>query len=155
MLKQTAAIPPFEPGDLGTPLPEPVWADFAPPPPGALFGLMGGKARHARAQEAAQAAFEQEQADYALAEDARARRLQQARAAHEARVKANEAEVREHNAAVDELEGNFRAAVPDAVEEFFAEVLALSEYPAASRINTRSPTGASLVSWSSNTGCRP
>jgi restriction system protein len=111
MLKQTAAVPPFEPGDLGTPLPEPVWADFAPPPPGALSGLMGGKARHARAQEAAQATFAQAQADHALAEDARARQLQQARAAHEAQVKANEVEVREHNAAVDELEGNFRAAV--------------------------------------------
>jgi restriction system protein len=129
MLKQTAAIPPFEPGDLGTPLPEPVWADFAPPPPGALSGLMRGKARHARAQEAAQAAFKRAQADHVLTEDARARQLQQARAAHEARVKAHEAEVRDHNAAVSELEGNFRAAVPEAVEEFFAEVLALSEYP--------------------------
>jgi restriction system protein len=129
MLKQTAAIPPFEPDDLGTPLPEPAWTDFAPPPPGALSGLMGGKARHARAQEAAQAAFEQAQADHALAEDARARQLQQARAAHEAQVKAHEAEVRDHNAAVSELEGNFRAAIPEAVEEFFAEVLAQSEYP--------------------------
>jgi restriction system protein len=112
MLKQTAAIPPFEPDDLGTPLPEPAWTDFAPPPPGALSGLMGGKARHARAQEAAQAAFEQAQADHALAEDARARQLQQARAAHEAQVKAHEAEVRDHNAAVSELEGNFPGGHP-------------------------------------------
>ena len=59
MLKQTAAVPPFEPGDLGKPLPVPVWEDFAPPPPGVLSGLVGGKARHARAQEAARDAFEQ------------------------------------------------------------------------------------------------
>ena len=49
MLKQTAAVPPFEPGDLVSPLPVPVWEDFAPPLPGVLSGLMGGKARHARA----------------------------------------------------------------------------------------------------------
>ena len=129
MLKQSAAVPPIEPGDLGKPLPVPVWEDFAPPPPGALSGLVGGKARHARAQETARDAFEHARADHALAEDARASQLQEARAAHDLRVRAIEAEVREHNAAVDELEGNFRAAVPDAVEEYFGQVLALSDYP--------------------------
>ena len=129
MLKQTAAVPPFEPGDLGKLLPVPVWEDFAPPPPGVLSGLVGGKARHARAQEAARDAFEQSCADHALAEEARARQLQEARAAHDLRIKAIEAEVREHNAAVDELEAAFRAGVPDAVEEYFGQVLALSEYP--------------------------
>ena len=38
-------------------------------------------------------------------------------------------EVREHNAAVDELEQDFRAGEPDAVEEYFTQILALSEYP--------------------------
>lgn len=129
VLKQTAAVPPFEPGDLGEPLPVPVWEDFAPSPPGVLSGLMGGKARHALAQEEARGAFEQACADHALAEDTRARQLQEARAAHDLRVKAIEGEVCEHNAAVDELEGAFRAGVPDAVEEYFGQVLALSEYP--------------------------
>jgi len=129
MLKQAAAVPPFEPGDLGKPLPEPVLEDFVPPPPGVLSGLMGGKTRHARAQEAARAAFEQARVDHALAEQVRARHLEQARGAHDLRVKAIEAEVREHNAAVDELESNFQAGLPDAVEEFFSQVLALSEYP--------------------------
>ena len=31
--------------------------------------------------------------------------------------------------AVDELERDFRAGVPDAVEEYFTELLALSQYP--------------------------
>ncbi len=129
MLKQTPAVPPFEPGDLGKPLPVPVWEDSAPPPPGVLSGLLGGKDRHARAQEAARDVFEQACADHAHAEHARTRQLQEARAAHDLRVKAIEAEAREHNAAVDELESNFRMGVPDAVEEYFTEVLALSEYP--------------------------
>jgi hypothetical protein len=129
MLKRTAAVPPFEPGDLGKPLPIPAWEAFAPPPPGVLSGLVGGKARHARAQQAARDAFEQSCADRALAEEARARQLQEAHAAHDLRIKAIEAEVREHNAAVDELEGAFRAGVPDAVEDYFSQVPALSEYP--------------------------
>lgn len=129
MLKQSAAVPPFEPGDLGKQLPVPVWEDFAPPPPGVLSGLVGGKARHARAQEAARDIFDHARADHALAEDAHASQLQEARTAHDVRVRAIEAEVREHNAAVDELDGNFRAAMPDAVEEYFGQVLALSDYP--------------------------
>ena len=129
MLKQSAAVPSFEPGDLGKPVASSGVEDFAPPPPGVLSGLVGGKGRHARAQEAARDAFEHARADHALAEDARASQLQEARAAHDVRVRAIEAEVREHNAAVDELEGIFRAAVPDAVEEYFGQVLALSDYP--------------------------
>ena len=129
MLKQTAAIPPFQPDGLGEALPLPVWEDFAPPPPGVLSGLMGGKARHARAQEAAQDAFELACADHALAEEARARQFLEARLAHDLRTKAIEAEIREHNAAVDELERAFRAGAPDAVEEYFDQILALSGYP--------------------------
>jgi restriction system protein len=129
MLKKAAAVPPFEPGDLGKPSPEPLWEDFAPAPPGVLSGLTGGKARFAQAQQAAEAAFEQALAAHALIEETRTRRLGEARAAHGLQVKAIEAEVRDHNVAVDELERNFRAAAPDAVEEFFGQVLALSEYP--------------------------
>jgi restriction system protein len=129
-LKQSAVAAPFDPGGLGQPLPVPVWEDFAPPAPSALAGLIGGKARHARAQEAARAALEQAIAEHGLAEKKRARQLQEAREAHDRMVLEFEAEVREHNAAVDELEGNFRAGVPEAVEEYFSQLLALSEYPA-------------------------
>jgi restriction system protein len=72
MLKQTLAVPSFEPGDLDKPFPVPVWENFAPPPPGVLSGLVGGKARHARAQEAARDALSRH-ADHAPVEDARAR----------------------------------------------------------------------------------
>jgi restriction system protein len=129
MLKRPATVPAFDPGDLDKPLPAPVWEDFAPPAPGVLSGLVGGKGRHARAQEAARTAFEQACADHARAEDSRVRQLQAAREGYERKVQALEAEVREHNASVDELESDFRAGVPDAVEEYFTQVLALSEYP--------------------------
>jgi restriction system protein len=90
---------------------------------------MGGKARHARAEQTARDAFQQAQADHAVAEETRNLQLQAARAAYDLRVETIEAEVREQNAAVDELERSFQAGVPDAVEEFFGQVLALSAYP--------------------------
>jgi restriction system protein len=129
MLKRTATPPPFDVGDLASPIPAPAWDDFAPPPPGVLSGLMGGKARYARAEETARDAFQQAQADHAVAEETRNRQLQAARSAHDLRVVTIEAEVREHNAAIDELERNFHAGMPDAVEDYFGQVLALSDYP--------------------------
>jgi hypothetical protein len=129
MLKRPAVVPSFDPGDLGKPLPVPVWEAFAPPSPGALSGLVGGKGRHARAEQVAREALEQACAEHARAEDARVRELRAARERHDQQVQALEAEVREHNAAVDELESDFGAGVPDAVEDFFTQVLALSEYP--------------------------
>jgi restriction system protein len=129
MLRRSASVPPFDPGDLGDPLPLPRWEDFEPPPPGGLATLMGGRARHARAQETARAAFEREAAAREQAETTRLARLRSERAAYEQMAAAAEAEVSDHNAEVDELERWFAARDPDAVEQFFAEVLGLSEYP--------------------------
>jgi restriction system protein len=64
MLKQTPEVPPFDPGDLADAWPAPQWEDYAPPPPGALSGLVGGKARYTRAREVALQAFQQAQADH-------------------------------------------------------------------------------------------
>jgi len=122
-------VPPFDPGNLGRPLPAPVWDAFAPSAPGLLAGLVGAKARHARAQEAAQRAFEQAIADYRAAETARLYQLQDARTRYERMVRDIKAEVRDHNAAVDKLEHSFRAGIPEAVEDYFTQLLALSEYP--------------------------
>ncbi len=129
MLKQVPEVPPFDPGALGDAWPVPRWEDYAPPPPGALSGLVGGKARYARAREAASEAFQQALADHGQAEAERGRQQQAARAHYDRSVQAAEAETREHNAAVDELERAFRAGTPEAVEEFFGQALAQSEYP--------------------------
>jgi restriction system protein len=112
MLKRPATVPPFDPGDLGKPLPVPEWEDFAPPPPGVLSGLVSGKARHARARQAARDAFEQALADHTHDEDSRVRQLQAAREEYDQQVQAIEAEIREHNAAVDELGHDFQAGAP-------------------------------------------
>lgn len=128
-LRQSAEVPPFQPGALSRPSPAPQFEDFAPPPPGALSGIVGGQKRHARALQAAQDAYQQALAQHALQEKERQHQLADARAGYERTVRAIEAEVRHHNEAVDELEKDFRAAVPDAVEEYFGQVIALSAYP--------------------------
>jgi restriction system protein len=128
-LRRTAQVSPFEPGALGTPLTAPRFEDFAPPPPGALSGLVGGKARYTRALQAAQGAYQQALGEHERQEKERRRQLADARAGYRRTVEAIEAEVRDHNQAVDDLERDFRAAVPDAVEEYFGQVIALSAYP--------------------------
>jgi restriction system protein len=129
ILKRTLQAPPFDPGDLGQPSRAPVWEDFAPPPPGMLSGLVGGKARHARAVEDARQAHQRALAGHQRSEDRRLSQLRAARQAHDQKVKALAAEVREHNVAIDELERDFSVGVPDAVEEYFTELLGLSQYP--------------------------
>jgi restriction system protein len=129
MLKRTLQARPFEPGNLGRPSPAPAWEDFAPSPPAMLSGLVGGKARYTRAVDDARQAYEHALAEHRRGEDRRNRALRSARAVHDQTVRALEAEVREHNSAVDDLERDFRAGVPEAVEEYFTELLALSQYP--------------------------
>jgi len=129
MLKRTVQAPPFDPGDLAKPSPAPVWQAFAPPPPGMLSGLVGGRARYARAVEDARQAYRHALTEHQRRQDTRLGQLRAAREEHNQTLIALAAEVREHNAAVDQLERDFRAGVPDAVEEYFTELLALTQYP--------------------------
>lgn len=128
-LRRKPQAPAFTPGELGRPAPEPQWDEFSPPPPGVLSGLLGGKARHARSVAEARAAYEQALAEHERGEDRRRAELRRTRLEYDEVVRAAEAEVCEHNSAVDVLERDFLAGDPDAVEEYFFEVLALSQYP--------------------------
>jgi restriction system protein len=78
----------------------------------------------------ARRAYQQALAEHQGGEDSRNRELRSARETHEQTVRALGAEIREHNMAVDELERDFRAGIPEAVEEYYTELLALSQYPA-------------------------
>ena len=119
-----------------------MWEDFAPPRRGCSSGLVGGKARHARPWTTPGRPISTPLPSTGGARTGASAQLRSAREAHDQTVKALEAEVREHNAAVDELERDFRAGVPEAVEEYFTELLALSQYPGRLPAPaTRSPTG--------------
>jgi restriction system protein len=129
LLRQVRGMPPFEPGYLADESPVPRWEDYAPRAPGALSGLLGGKGRYARASEAASEAFQRALAYHEQSEAERRRQLQEIQARYDRLVHESEIAAREQNAAVDELERDFWAGAPEAVEEFFGQALALSEYP--------------------------
>jgi restriction system protein len=129
MLRQVPGMPPFQPGYLADESPVPRWEDYAPRAPRALSGLLGGEGRYARASEAASEAFQRALAHHEQSEAERGRQLQEIQARYDRLVHESEIAAREQNAAVAELERDFWAGAPEAMEEFFAQALALSEYP--------------------------
>jgi restriction system protein len=116
---------PFAPGALGQPSPAPQWENFEPPPPGPLGGLLGGRARYERERAGATQRFEGAKREHRDGEGQRLRALEKALNSYDAQV----TELRKEAQAVDALERDFRAGVPDAVEEYFHLVLSQSPYP--------------------------
>ncbi len=70
-------------------------------------------------------------AAHAEAERQRQQRLEEARAAHAAKVAENRRRVEEQHAEVEELKRGFQARSAEAVAEYFTLVLDRSEYPKA------------------------
>jgi hypothetical protein len=77
-LKRSPTATSFDPGGLAEPLPALAWDAFAPPAPGLLSKLVGGKARHARALEVDRSDLERALADHERAENDRLRQLNDA-----------------------------------------------------------------------------
>ena len=119
----------FDPSVLDQVVPLPVWEDSAPRPPSKWSGLVGGKKRYEQEHAAAWRQFQQALADREHAEELRCSRLTAAQQQHKRQMAELECEVAEHNAAVDKLAVDVHARVPDAVEEYFEQVLAQSAYP--------------------------
>jgi restriction system protein len=129
-LRQEVRLPPFDPGHLRKPLAPPAWERFAPPgPPTGLAATFGGLARYERQVAIAREAFDRAMADYRRAEAERVRQL----SAHHERYARWAADIRgkadAHNAAVAALERAFEAGEPDAVEDYFAQLLGEARYP--------------------------
>jgi restriction system protein len=128
-LRRSVDVPPFEPGELGVPLRERQWEEFAPHSPSTLGRLLGGKARFERERVAAWKKFEEARTQQATAEQERQRCLAEQEQEYARVVAEAEEEVRKHNAAVDEFEAAFHCGNPDQVEEYFARVLSAFSYP--------------------------
>ena len=129
-LKQTPAIPAFQPGVLGVPEAPPVLQTYLPPDLSAIRKLLpGAKANHAKEVAAARERYEHARAAHAEREAARQTQLATAHAAHERHV----AELREKTAAqhaeIALLQRDFAAGAPDAVVTYFTLVLESSAYP--------------------------
>ncbi len=136
-LKHSVEMPPFDAGGLDKPIAEPQWALFAPRPPSAVGRMFGGGARYAREEAIARDTYQQECARHADDESDRRRQLAERRRAYD-RQSAQAAEaVAEHNAEVDQIEREFRAAEPEAVAQLFTLVLDASAYPEGFAHRTR------------------
>lgn len=129
LFKKPLAIPPFNPGRLGRPLPEPAWQSFAPPEPTGIGRILGGDRLHQQQVAAARRAFAQAQARHAEAEARRRRQLAARQQAYAETVQRHEARLAAYNAEVDRFAAAVAGADPASVVEYFAMVLGNSVYP--------------------------
>jgi restriction system protein len=129
LFKKPLAIPPFDPGRLGRPLPEPHWQSFAPPEPTGIGRILGGERLHQNQVTAARQAFAAAQARHAEAETRRKRQLAAREQAYADSVRKHEARLAAYNAEVDRFAAAVAGADPSSVVEYFAMVLGNSVYP--------------------------
>jgi restriction system protein len=128
--KKAIAAPPFDPGPLGRPAPEPSWSSYAPPEPRGVGKILGGERLHAQQVAAARRAFEQAKAQWVEHEQRRRRRLAAWEQQYEEHKKRHEAKLLAYNAEVDRFAAAVANADPTSVVEYFAMVLGNSVYPA-------------------------
>jgi restriction system protein len=127
-LKTVPELPPFQPGALATPEPQPDWRAYAPPEPGGL-GKMFGKQKHLDAVEAGKQRYAYEVAQYTAREQARVAALEAARQEHEKRLRVMEEDAARQHAEIDAFRGEYEAGDPAAVRSYFELVLSASAYP--------------------------
>ncbi|WP_433301337.1 restriction endonuclease [Actinoplanes sp. CA-030573] len=126
--KKPLAVPPFDPGPLGRPLPEPNWDSYLPPQPRGVGKLLGSGVYQ---QQTAQArrAYEQARARWAEAEERRKQQLRARKRAYDESRRKYEAKMTAYNAEVDRFAAAVAGADPASVVEYFAMVLGNSVYP--------------------------
>jgi restriction system protein len=127
--KKPLTVPPFDPGPLGRPAPEPAWPSYAPPEPRGVGKILGGDRLHQQQTANARRAYEQARARWAAAEQRRERQLEDRRTAYEASRRKYEAKMVAYNAEVDRFAAAVAGADPASVVEYFAMVLGNSVYP--------------------------
>ena len=135
--ERTGTYPPFDPGQLGEPLPAPAWEDFAPAPPSGIGKILGGAGRFERQLDSARTAYAQAAGQHTAAEAGRCRQLAAQRAAYDAAAAAFAAAAAEHNAGIDQFQRDCRAGDPEAVAEFCTLVMDSSLYPEGFPHHTR------------------
>jgi restriction system protein len=127
--KKPVALPPFDPGPYGRPLPEPAWQSYEPPEPRGVTKVLGGELRHKQQVAAAKQAYEQARTRHAEAERRRQRQLAERRSTYDENHRRLSARVASYNAEVDRFAAAVAAADPTAVIEYFGMVLGNSVYP--------------------------
>jgi restriction system protein len=127
--KKPMTVPPFDPGPLGRPLPEPAWQAYAPPEPRGVGKVLGGELRHRQQLAAARQAYDDARTRHVEAEERRQRQLAQRQAAYQESRQKLTARVASYNAEVDRFAAAVARAEPAAIIEYFGMVLGNSVYP--------------------------
>jgi restriction system protein len=127
--KKPLTVPPFDPGPLARPLPEPSWTSYVPPQPRGVGKIIGGDRLHQHQTNNARKAYDDARGRWAEGESRRKRQLARLREAYEEKVGKYEAQRTAYNAEVDRFAAAVAAADPSSVVEYFAMVLGNSVYP--------------------------
>jgi restriction system protein len=127
-LKKPIAVPPFDPGPLGRPVPEPVWDRYLPPQPRGVGKILGDRL-YQQQTAGARRNYEDARARWSEGEQTRRRRLAARRRAYDESKRKYEAKLVAYNAEVDRFASAVASADPASVVEYFAMVLGNSVYP--------------------------
>ena len=130
VFKKPMKVPPFDPGPLGRPAPEPSWTSYTPPQPRRGVGkILGGDRLHQQQTANARRVYEQAHARWLEGENRRRSQLAARRRAYEESRRKYEAHMAAYNAEVDRFAAAVAGADPASVVEYFAMVLGNSVYP--------------------------
>ncbi len=129
VFKKPVVVPPFDPGPLGRPVPEPRWESYVPIQPRGVNKILGGDRLRQQQTSSAQRSFEEAQARWAEAEQRRQRQLAVRQRAYDEQRRQYERRVASYNAEVDRFAAAVAGADPASVVEYFAMVLGNSVYP--------------------------
>ncbi|MBM2618885.1 restriction endonuclease [Actinoplanes sp. LDG1-06] len=129
VFKKPVVAPPFDPGPLARPLPEPRWDSYVPPQPRGVGKILGGDRLRQQQNASAQRAFDDARSRWAEAEERRKRQLVVRQRAYDDSLRKHEAKITAYNAEVDRFARAVAEADPASVVEYFAMVLGNSVYP--------------------------
>ncbi|HEX9999128.1 MAG TPA: restriction endonuclease [Actinoplanes sp.] len=129
VFKKPLSAPPFDPGPLGRPQPEPSWHSYVPPQPRGVGKILGGERLHQQQTANARRVYEDARARWAEGEQRRKAQLAARRRAYDESVRKYETQLAAYNAEVDRFAAAVAGADPASVVEYFAMVLGNSVYP--------------------------
>lgn len=127
--KKPVTVPPFDPGPLGRPLPEPAWDSFAPVSPTGLGKVLGGERLVQHQTVTARQAYQDARERWVAAETRRLRQLAAREQVYQESTRRYRARIAAYNAEVDRFAAAVAGKDPASVVEYFAMVLGNSVYP--------------------------
>ncbi|MEV5571622.1 restriction endonuclease [Spirillospora sp. NPDC052269] len=128
-MRRSPQVPPLDLGPLSHAEAPPAWEHFAPPPPGPLSVIFGGRSRHEAEVQAAERRHAHATEQYEQRKSERQRQITRARERHAAHVAEAERAAAEENAELDRIEAGLAVRDRHAVSEYLEMVLRSSPYP--------------------------